>query len=80
MVLGVSVAEDCLIWCQWEGKLDAPSKGECQGRSWWVGEHSHRSRGRGDGMSFCRGKMGIVFEMLIHKITNGEKEKKITPR
>lgn len=36
-------------------KARCPSVGECQGREeggngWEVGEHSHRSRGRGHGM------------------------------
>ena len=37
------------------GPALCPSVGECKGREagvgWWVGEHSHRSRGRKDGIA-----------------------------
>jgi hypothetical protein len=41
-------------------KAQCPSVGECQDKEvevgWWVGEHCHRSRGRGDGIGgFWRG-------------------------
>jgi hypothetical protein len=44
MAPGTHVAEDCLIWPQWEGmclvlwRLDAPEKGDARGmRLEWVG-------------------------------------------
>jgi hypothetical protein len=66
------VAEDGLIWHQWEGKplvlwrIDALAEGNSRAvRQEWVGEHSHRSRGRGVGQGICRGETGkgITFEM-----------------
>jgi hypothetical protein len=51
------VAEDDLIWHQWEGKLlvlwrlDAPEKGDARGvRQEWIGENPLRGKGEGDGV------------------------------
>jgi hypothetical protein len=51
-------------------KSGSPSIGECQavevGVCEWVGKHSHRSKGSGEGIGdFSEGKLGkgITFEM-----------------
>jgi hypothetical protein len=49
----IYVAEDYLIWHQWE-PLGRHSIGKCKGaengRGGWVGEHPHRSRGHDGGV------------------------------
>jgi hypothetical protein len=48
-------------------KVKCPSVGECRarGQSWWVEEHSHRSRRKEHGQWISREKPGkvIIFEM-----------------
>jgi hypothetical protein len=50
-------------------KAQCPRVGECQsgeaGVDGWVGEHPHRSTGRGKSREFPEGKLekGITFEM-----------------
>jgi hypothetical protein len=49
---------------------------ECQGGKtgvgWWVEEHSHRGRGRGEVIGCSKGETGKgkTFEMSIKKISN----------
>jgi hypothetical protein len=68
------VAEDCLIYHQWEGihlvlwRLDAPEKGDDRGDEVGVDgwESTHlEAKGRGIGWEFCGGKTGnrALFEM-----------------
>jgi hypothetical protein len=61
-------------------KAQCPSVEECQGREvevgGWVGKHSHRSNGRGNGIGESQGGgqelLGkeLTFEMKIKKISN----------
>jgi hypothetical protein len=57
-------------------KDQCPSVAECQdgeaGVGRWVGEHSHRSRGRGVGIGGFSGELEkwITFEMYLKKISN----------
>ena len=61
------VAEDCLIWHYWEGsplvlwRLNDPEQGNARAlkQKWLVGgEHPHRGRGKGKGITVCGGETG----------------------
>jgi hypothetical protein len=73
----IYIAEDSLIWHQWEGRrlvlwrLDAPEKGDARGVMWeqvgeWVStllEAKERARGRVGRLVEGKLGRGIIFEM-----------------
>jgi hypothetical protein len=67
------VAEDCLIWCQWEGRPLVLWR--LVVRQQWVagwGVTSYRQRGGGRDGEFVEEKpgTGTTFDMYINKIIN----------
>lgn len=65
----IYVAEDCLLWHEWEGRhwvlwrLNAPEKGESRGvrQEWvsgWVGEHHLRGKRETERRRSAEGRLG----------------------